>query len=144
MKEGMRGYSLIEFAVSTSIAVLLSAVSFPSVTTSLETYRLRHDARKVVAQCQNARFRAISSNLSHRLHLNGTTLEVQRRTTGGGYTTVESSPLASGTQIQSAWSQDPVFSPRGNVSPAAAVTLRNGYGMQRTISISVLGLVTEQ
>ena len=143
MKNRMRGYSLVEFVFSTSIAMLLSAVSFPSVTTSLETYRLRNDARKIVAQSQNARFRAVSSNMSHRLHFNGTTLEVQRRT-GVSYTTVEATPLASGIRIQSAWSQDPVFSPRGSVSPAASVTLTNGRGMLRTVSISVLGLVTEQ
>src|SRR5688572_26222181 len=116
MNDGMRGYSLIELLVSTSIALLLSAVSFPSVTSSLETYRLRNDARKIVAQCQNARFRAISSNMSHRLHLNGATLELQRRVTGG-YSTVESYPLASGIEVQTGWPSDPVFSPRGSVSP---------------------------
>ena len=139
----MRGFSLVELLVNLGVVMTLSAVSFPMVTTSLDTYRLRHDARQLAARCQNARFLAISSNISHRLHWSGTRMEVQRRT-AGSYTTVEFFWFSPGVAVVSAWEADPVFSPRGTVAPSATITLENPRAMRRTVSISVIGRVTEQ
>src|ERR1035437_3161189 len=94
--EKMRGYSLVEFLVSISIALVLSATSLPTVTKTMNTYNLRNDARRLVAQCQNARFQAISSNVSYRLHVNGTSVELQKLS-AGAYTTVGSFPLSPAT-----------------------------------------------
>ena len=143
MRHPMRGYSLVELLASMSIIMTLSAVSFPTVNTSVETNRLNADARRLRAQCQNARFLAISKNVSHRVHLNGAAVEIQRRN-GTEYTTIDSFQLSQGNRIQAVWANDPVFSPRGTVSPGGSVTLESPRGMRRTISISVLGRVTEQ
>ena len=144
MSEKMRGYSLVEFLVSMSTALVLTATSLPSVTKTLNTYSLRNDARRLVAQCQNARFQAISSNVPYRLHVNGTSVELQKLS-GGAYTAVGSFPLSPSTRIASTWSSDPVFSPRGTANPAVSITLANNLiAQQNTVSVSVLGVVTLQ
>ena len=139
----MRGFTLIEFLANLSVVMTLSAISFPMVATSLDTYRLRHDTRQLAAQCQNARFLAIASNVSHRVHWSGSRVEIQRRT-AGGYTTLEHFFFSPGITVVSAWDADPVFTPRGTVSPSAAITLENQHATRRTVSISVIGRVTEQ
>ena len=138
----MRGFSLLELLVSMSAALILTATSLPMVKTSSDTYQLRNNAREIVAQCQNARFQAIAGNVSYRLHLNGRLIELQRFS-AGNYTTVSSFLLSPPTNVASAWSSDPVFSPRGTVTPAV-ITLSNNSGRQYTISLSLLGLVTMQ
>ena len=140
----MRDYSLVEFLVSMSAALVLTATSLPTVKTSLNTYYLRNDARRIVAQCQNAHFQAISNNVPYRLHVNGSSIEMQRFS-GGAYAAVGSFPLSPGTRIATPWSADPVFSPRGTVNPAVSITLANNLvARQNTVSVSILGVVTLQ
>ena len=137
----MKGFSLVELMVAISVALILTATSLPAVKSSSDTYRLRNTAREVAAQCQNARFQAISSNTSHRLHLNGGWVELQKLT-AGNYVTISSIHLSS-TTVANPWSTDPVFSPRGTVTPVS-ITLSNNGGRQLTISLSLVGLVTIQ
>lgn len=144
MRNGSRGYSLVEMLVGMSMAMLLTAFSFPGVQTSLGAYTVRSDARRVVAQIQKARFKAVSDNKPYRLHLNGDYIELQR-SSGSTYTTVESFPISEGNSIITPWAADPVFSARGTVSPAASLTLANTItGKQNVVTISVLGVVTLQ
>lgn len=137
-----KGYSLVELLASTAVAMVLSAASFPLASTSLDRYRLYGDGDRLAAQCQHARLLAISTNFSHRLHINGDAIELQRLQ-GGVYTVVESFPLHPGISKAAVWVSDPIFSPRGTVSPTAAITLQSQNGMRRTITISVLGRVGE-
>ena len=138
-----KGYSLVELLASMTVVLVLSAMSFPLANSNLSRYRLYGDADRLAAQFQNARFQAISTNFSHRMHINGNRIELQRLT-GGVFTVVESFPLRPDTQITSSWASDPVFSPRGTVSPSASITLGSPNGFQRTLSVSVLGRVSEQ
>ena len=135
------GFSLLELLVSMCTALILTSWSMPMVTTSLNTYNLRNNARQIVAQCQNARFQAVAGNTSFRLHVNGSSMELQKFS-GGSYTLISSFPLSAGISIASAWTADPVFSPRGTVTPAASITLSNNGGKLSTVSVSVLGRVT--
>lgn len=138
-----KGYSIVELLASMAVVMVLSAMSFPMASSSLERYQLYGDADRLAAQLQNVRFQAISTNYSHRLHINEDNVEVQRLE-GGVFATVESFPLRPGVEIAKTWASDPVFSPRGTVSPSGAITLETRNGLQRTISISVLGRVSEQ
>ncbi|MBI4442039.1 MAG: prepilin-type N-terminal cleavage/methylation domain-containing protein [Acidobacteria bacterium] len=138
-----KGYSLIELLASTTIVMVLSAMSFPMANSSLDRYRLYGDADRLANQLQNVRFLAISTNYSHRLHINDDSVEVQRLE-GGVFMTVESFQLRPGVEFAATWASDPVFSPRGTVSPSGAITLETRHGLQRIISISVLGRVSEQ
>lgn len=133
---------MLELVINTAILLVLSAISLPLTSTSLRTYRLRNDSHQIAAQFQNARFMAISSNVQHRLHWDGPTLQVQKLS-AGSYVTVDSYALTNGLHVSSAWTTDPVINPRGLVTPAASVTLANG-SKTRTVSVSVIGLVTEQ
>jgi len=114
----MRGFSLVELLASMSIILTLSAVSFPTVSTSVETNRLFADARRLRAQCQNARFLAISKNVSHRVHLNGTAVEIQRLT-ANGYSTIDSFQLSQGNRIRAPERSRP-FSPFADASTLQA------------------------
>ena len=138
-----KGYSLVELLASMTVVMVLSAMSFPMANSGVDRYRLYGDADRLAAQLQNVRFLAISTNYSHRLHINDDNVEVQRLE-GGVFTTLESFPLRPGVEIAETWASDPVFSPRGTVSPSGAITLETRNGLQRTISISVLGRVSEQ
>jgi Tfp pilus assembly protein FimT len=137
-----RGATLVEALINAAILMVLSALSMPMASTSLSSYRLRSDSHQVAAQFQNARFMAISSNVQHRLRWNGSTLEVQKLS-AGNYVTVDRHTLANGLRVASSWTTDPVINPRGLVTPAVSVTLAAG-GKTRTVSVSVIGLVTEQ
>lgn len=138
-----RGFSLLEVTVSLVTVLVFASVSLPMANTTINTYRLRSDTHQVAAQCQNTRFLAISSNVPHRLHLNGNVIEIQKLVSGT-YTRVDSYRLSQGITVSSAWSADPVFSPRGTVSSSASVTFASNAGATRTVSISVTGLVHEQ
>ena len=142
MNRSEQGVSLVELLINTAILMVLSAISFPLTSTSMGIYRLRNDSHQIAAQFQNARFMAISSNVQHRLHWAGSTLQVQKLT-AGSYVTVDSYELTNGLRVASGWTTDPVINPRGLVTPAASVTLANG-SKTRTVSVSVIGLVTEQ
>lgn len=142
MKRSERGASMMELLINSAILMVLSAISMPLTSASLNSYRLRNDSHQIAAQFQNARFLAISSNLQHRLRWNGSTLEVQKLS-GGNYITVDTYTLTNGLRVSSSWTMDPVINPRGLVTPAVSVTLANG-SKTRTVSVSVIGLVTEQ
>ncbi|MBI4464350.1 MAG: prepilin-type N-terminal cleavage/methylation domain-containing protein [Acidobacteria bacterium] len=141
MSNRTKGYSLVELLASTAVVMVLSAMSFPMANSGVGRYRLYSDADRLAAQFQNARFRAISTNFSHRVHINGNSIELQRLE-GGVATVVESFPLRPGIQIADAWASDPVFSPRGTVSPSVGIVLEDQTGTRRTLSISVLGRVS--
>ncbi|MBI4460681.1 MAG: hypothetical protein HY648_11560 [Acidobacteria bacterium] len=143
MRERQKGFSVVELMVSTAMVLVLSVVSLPMANTGVERYRLYNDAQRLAAECQRARFLAISTNFSHRLHINGDSVELQKRV-NGAYTVVDSFGLSTGVSLASAWAADPIFSPRGTVSTAADVTLASRDGLQRTVRISVLGRVTQQ
>lgn len=143
MSRNSKGFSLTETMVSMGIALVLTTASLPMADSTLILYRLRNDSHQIAAQCQNARFLAVAGNVSHRLHMNGSVLEVQKLA-GGGYTTVQSYRLSAGISVAAGWSSDPVFSPRRTVLPAASITLANSKGAKRTVSVSVTGVVREQ
>lgn len=137
------GATAVDLLIAVAMAMCLSAVSLPKATSTLSEYRLRNDVRRLVATCHNARFLAVSTNFSHRLHWDGSVLQVQR-ISGGSYTTVDQAPLSPGISVASAWVSDPVFSPRGHVTNPGNAVIANNQGRQRTVSVSLLGLIREQ
>ena len=138
-----RGYSLVEALITVAVVATLSAVSMPKASGILGTMALRNDAQQVAALCQSARFLSVSNKSSYRLHWNGAKLELQMLA-NGTYSTVDSHTLSAPVAVGSLWSADPVFSPRGVVTPAVTLVLRHGSGLQRTITVSITGLVRQQ
>jgi len=144
MNRSERGFSFLELVAVLSAAMVMTAITTPFANGVHNSYLLRKDAHYIVAQCQNARFQAVSSNMQHRLKKNGNTIELQRSTGAGAYSVVESYPLSTGVRVATPWSSDPVFSPRGTVSAPATIALANAGGARRVVSISIRGFVQEQ
>jgi hypothetical protein len=124
--------------------MVITVVTTPFASSVHNTYLLRKDAHYVVAQCQNARFQAVASNVQHRLQLNGNNIDLQRSAGAGNYSVVESYALSPGVTVVTPWGSDPVFSPRGTVSAPATITLGDSGGARRTVSISITGFAREQ
>lgn len=137
-----RGFTLWEVIVAGAAALVMSAVSLPMVTATMEAHRLRAASQAVGARCRQARFLAVSSNLAYRVQCNGSALELQKQS-GGSFNTVEIEPLPQGVSFQSC-SASPVFSARGTVTPAGTLVLANSRGRTRQVTVSLLGLVREQ
>jgi len=120
----------------------MSAVTMPKATSMIGTMSLRNDAQQVAALCQRARFLSVSNKSSYRLHWTGAKLEVQQLV-AGAYTAVDSYTLSKPVSVATTWSADPVYSPRGVVTPATLV-LTHSSGLRRTITVSITGLVQQQ
>src|SRR5258705_4474520 len=57
-----RGFSMVELAVSLSVALILTAVAIPSIMRSLRTYQLNDAAARLSDELKFTRFEAVRRN----------------------------------------------------------------------------------
>ncbi len=67
--EGEKGFTLLELLIVICIAGILSAFAWPTLSTWLRASEYRKGARELLAVMEDARSRAISSNLEHRVEV---------------------------------------------------------------------------
>jgi len=58
-----RGFSMVELAVSLSVALILTAVAIPSLMRSFRTYQLNDAAARLSDQLKSTRFEAVRRNM---------------------------------------------------------------------------------
>jgi type IV fimbrial biogenesis protein FimT len=75
-RNGSRGFSMVELAVSLSVALILTAVAIPSLMRSFRTYQLNDAAARLSDQLKFTRFEAVRRN---------TTVSFLMRTSGSGW-----------------------------------------------------------
>jgi type II secretory pathway pseudopilin PulG len=135
--------SLIESTVAVAIAGTAIAAVTPSILRSREAYTLRSAAQDVVATLYSARIHAISDGRDCRFHvLTPTSYAVECQTAASAWTEVDRRSTPQGLTVTA--NNRPEFHPRGNVSPAATITVWNASGRSMRVVVNTNGRVREQ
>ena len=143
-RKSQRGFTLLETLVTASIAGTLAAVTFPGMSSALNSHRLTAGLRGAVGSIRVARSSAVTRNVQSRVSVSedGKTLTVQVLS---GITWVSiGTPLVldGGVTISSVSPTGGLlFTPQGTVANAVTVTLQNARGDTRNIAVGLIGSV---
>lgn len=153
-KDGSRGFTLIELVVVLSVILVVMAISFPSIRTTMEGIRHRNAVAAATAAIQTTRFQAIRFGTTYALQFNpgNGSYQVSRIPPGaaagfvnvGGVIPLGSGPISLnvGTRFE--------FAPNGTVTvTAGAMNFNVQYGAganmkSRSITVSRVGHVQVQ
>jgi Tfp pilus assembly protein FimT len=124
----------------TALAIISSCVIFaaPSLLRAREDYQLNVVARQVAGRMLRARIIAISRNRDCRIRVTSATsyaIECQ----DPGWQAHETIQLPTGFSISA--SASPQFHMRGNVAPAATLTVRGARSKTRRVVVNITGRV---
>src|SRR5688572_4647142 len=130
--------SLIESCLTVAIISTVAVIANPSLIRSREIYELDATARQVAGRMQLARIKAISRNLDCRVRV---TSEVSYAVEceDPAWVVEESSVLPRGFRITA--NAAPEFHERGNVSPAATVTIWDTRLRAKRVIVNITGRV---
>ena len=144
MRKHEKGFTILETMVTATVAGMLAAVTFPSLSTAMNGHRLTAALRTTVGCLRVARSQAITRNQQSRISLgnDGATLTVEVNT-GGTWTSVGTpAVLDGGVAVSSVSPSDGlVFTGQGTVANQVTVTVQNASGGSRQITVSLLGAV---
>lgn len=141
---GKAGFTLLEIMVTSGIVGALAAITFPGMAAGLNAHRLTAGLRETVGIIRVARSSAISRNVQGRVVVSedGTTLTVQVNRAGTWTAIGTPVVLDGGVAVSSVTpSNGLLFTTQGAVANAVIVTVHNGRGDTRQISVSLLGSV---
>src|SRR5262245_20453766 len=130
--------SLLESCISVAIISGIVVYAAPSLIKARESYQLNAVARQVAGNMQWARIKAISRNRDCRIRVNSETsyvIECQDPIWQIDQTIV----LPRGFGMTSTAS--PEFHPRGNVAPAATLTVWNARSQTKRVIVNITGRV---
>jgi prepilin-type N-terminal cleavage/methylation domain-containing protein len=141
-----RGFTLLETLVTASIAGTLAAVTFPGMSSALNSHRLMAGLRGAVGSIRVARSSAVTRNVQSRISVSedGKTLTVQVDPSGTNTWVSIGTPLVldGGVTVSSlAPANGLVFTPKGTVANAVTVTLQNVRGDTHNITVGLIGSV---
>jgi Tfp pilus assembly protein FimT len=132
--------------VTASIASTLAAVTFPSMSSALNSHRLTAGLRGAVGSIRVARSSAVTRNAQSRVSVSedGKTLTVQVDPSGTNTWISIGTPLVldGGVTVSSVSpTSGLLFTPQGTVANAVTVTLRNARGDTRNVAVGLIGSV---
>jgi Tfp pilus assembly protein FimT len=130
--------SLIETCVTVAIISTMAVVATPSLIRSREIYELDATARQLAGRMQMARTKAITRNMSCRIRLTSPATYVLE-CAGQAWLIEESAVLPRGFRITA--NAVPQFHERGNVSPAATLTVWDGRLRSKRVIVNITGRV---
>jgi prepilin-type N-terminal cleavage/methylation domain-containing protein len=143
-----KGFSIIELMIvigTSAVLLSLTALGYLSVA---PTYRLKGAISRVRGDLYAAKIKSVKDNRQYKVVFNTGGYQIQRGTSSAGtfsLDTVETSRTFSeypGIRVKTAATTDPVFSPRGTVTPVT-ITLENTKGSEKAITLSVAGRIKE-
>ena len=130
--------SILESCVSVAILSTAAMIAAPSLMRARETYELEAAARQVAGQLQSTRIKAVSRNEDCRIRITSEisyVIECQ----DPAWRTDQSILLRRGFRI--AATASPEFHHRGNVSPAATITIWDSRGRSKRVIVNITGRV---
>src|SRR5262245_32626854 len=133
--------SILESCVSIAIVSTVAMISLPSLMRARESYELDATARQVASHLQSTRIKAVSRNQDCRIRITSAVsylVECQ----DPAWRTDQNFVLPAGFRV--AATASPEFHRRGNVSPAATITVWNGRGASRRVVVNIAGRVRVQ
>ena len=136
--------SLTESCIAALVITAATATALPSMNRARQTYMLRSAAYDVAARLHFTRISAISRSCDCRMAVTSATTYVIEcdRPDEGSWQTIEKLTVPRGITVEA--NARPEFHRRGNVSPAATLTLRNSVGAIRRVVVNVNGRVRIQ
>jgi Tfp pilus assembly protein FimT len=130
--------SLFESCATILIISVVTVFAAPSLIRARENYQLDAVARQVAGKMQSTRIKAISRNRDCRIRVNSPTsyvIECQ----DSNWQEEETVGLPSGFRLTATAS--PEFHVRGNVAPAATLTVWNIHSKTKRVIVNITGRV---
>ena len=145
------GFSLIELLVVIGIMSILLKIGYPKITSLMMHYRLDGAARKLMADLQKTRFRAIAERMCFKVKFDSPVptgwYQLQKGPATGACNSATYADEGSAQKVDSvnfltvAATANPVFDTRGAVNTTANITLTTPVGSTRTISVETAGRI---
>jgi Tfp pilus assembly protein FimT len=144
--KSQNGFTLLELLVIATIAATLVAVTIPGMSSALNAHWLKAGLRGAVGEIRVARSAAVTRNVRSRISVSedGKRLSVEVDPSGTNAWIPTGTPfvLDGGVTVASVSPANGlVFTPRGTLSDAVTVTLRNGRGDTKNIVVGLIGSV---
>jgi hypothetical protein len=130
--------SLLETCAGVAIVAGIVFFAAPSLIRARDNYQLDQTTRQVAGQMQWTRIKAISRDQDCRLRVILTTSYVVE-CKGSVWLIDETVALPAGFQLSA--TATPVFHKRGNVSPAATVTIWDRHFNSKSVVVNITGRV---
>lgn len=130
--------SLTESCVAAAVVLTVMAIAVPSLIRARDTYVLQSAARDVATKMHATRVSAITRNRDCRMVVTSAVscaIECQ----ASSWQVIDTLNLPEGITV--AANAHPEFHRRGNVSPAATLTVRNGSGRSLQVIVNLNGRV---
>ena len=141
-----RGASILDVIMAMAILASLLAIGVPRLSRLRAPWVMSSTTRQVAATLYAARMRAIARNAQYRVNFNANTYKLQRNQGGVWIDDGNTLRLPTGVTMGTVSPSNPVFDPRGMLTPQTTVTVpisMTGY-TTRTVTTNVLGKVTIQ
>lgn len=140
------GYSLIELLTACSLAGVVMATALPQIPKMMASFALQNAVFEVTSDLRLARERAITTNAHGRVVFSSETYRLRRESPAGSGTYVNDGALRSlpdGIGV-SASPSDPIFDSRGLTTQPYTITVQNGYGTTKTITVTGIGRINAE
>ena len=142
---GGKGFTLLELVVTMAVALVITAVAIPTVTTNLRIYQLNSTASMVADQFRGCRFEAIRRNVATSCYItpsgNGYQLWTDKMGTGV-YDPQDHTTVLSGAQTLLAAGAIPSAGNLASVVGVTGTTTVSGSGSQVSLAFDARGAVT--
>ncbi len=137
------GFSIIELMATMAIGAIVMAVAAPRIPVMLATYDVSEAARQIALDLRLARGRAIATNSHARLQFDVQSYLPQRESpaNSNAYVTDGGLQRVATTVTIATNPGNPIFDSRGLTTQAYTITLSNGYGTTKTITVTTIGRV---
>ncbi len=141
-----RGFTMVELAIVLTVAMVLGAVTFPSIVTTMSLYRLETSAYIISGKLTHARINAIMRNRQVWLLLDSTAKSAKLQYNDGGAIDVGTEEfLGTGINFVSPTPSQITFDAQGWPTGSPPFTVRlevENSGDQKNITVSPTGKVT--
>ena len=153
MRSTIAGFTLIETLVVVALVAVVAGISAPVVAGGMARYNLTSAAQQVASTIRSARFQAVGRNARIQIVFNAGSRQYSRQVWDGaawqavtlaGNAGADVATLPAGISFGAGLPANVEFGTDGRATAAAVVTVTDGNGSNRTITLATSGRVTLQ